>query len=310
MFDLLRLIRRSHRSALPIAAACTAQSLWALQWALTPTPRLLQSETVPLPQPLSDPAIWRELADRFSGKKPPLSLVLPATAVKLLQLNAPDLPPDERRAALTFLAAQAEERPSDSLVVDYLDVPALRRPAAEPLAYCAVAERALVTALIDAIPKAGFALERLDIPEQALRRLLAHLAPEVTDPQLILYCDDEGALIIAATTVFLYLFRTSRIGRRLFAADPASGAMALGLDIQRTLDFFESQFTDPVPQTLWVIDAVTENRALCQALQNELRVTVVPVTVRDLIGAERDENLPPLGIIALTLGAALPHTAP
>lgn len=304
-----RFSRRRPLSQPQIAVAFTAQALWALEWELSPKPKLLCSETIPLPNPLADPATWRTLADRFPRKKTPLSIVLPRSAAKLLQLNAPDLPPDERRVALTFIAAQAEEKPSETLVVDYVDVPALRRPAQEPLAYCAVAERMLITSLIDSVQEVGFALDRLDIPEQALRRLLAHLAPEATEPQLVLYLDEEDALIVAATAGALYLFRNSRIGRRLFAEDPTSGAMALGLDIQRTVDFFESQFTDPVPQKLWVIDAVAPNLPLCQALENELRLVVDPVTFADLTGDEANETLPPLGMIALTLGAILPRTA-
>lgn len=307
LFQNLVAPRTNVTNPVRIAVAATSDALWGVRWSLRPraTPYYEASESLPLPTSFTEANTWETLADRLDGKRAPLYVVLPPSIAKLVQINGPELPVEERRAALTFLAAQAEDRSSDELLLDYVDVPALRRASQEPLAYCAVAQRALVSALIDAIDAAGFHLKTLDIPEQTLRRLLALLAPEKEHPALILYMDDESSLMLVATATQLYLFRTSRIGRRLFASDPASSAMALGLDLQRTLDFYDTQFSDPSPQQIWVIDAVAPNPELVTALANELRLPLTVVTPNHLGQTTEITPAPPLGILALTLGAVL-----
>lgn len=297
--------RAPQGSSTRIAVAAAPDALWGVRWHVgDPTaPRVEAAASLPAVNVFTNPESWVQLAERLNGKKVPLHVVLPPTLAKLVQINAPDLPPEERRSALTFLAAQAEERASDELVVDYVDVPALRRPSAEPLAYCALTQRALILSLIEASQKAGFLLKTIEIPEQALRRLLPLLSPGNDSPALLLLVEEESSLMVVASPTQLYLFRLSRIGRRLFASDPASGALALGLDLQRTLDFYDTQFVDPAPQQIWVIDAIAPNPEMVAALAPELRLPLTPVTA-EMLTPSPPEALP-LGILALTLGAAL-----
>ncbi|MGR8920240.1 MAG: hypothetical protein ACU85V_11515 [Gammaproteobacteria bacterium] len=196
--------------------------------------------------------------------------LLPLEAYNLLLVEAPDVPVEEQRQAVRWRVKDLIDFPIEEAVVDVFDVPPAKG-GREGMLYAVVARKAAVRAVIDEIELQELPLASVDIPELAIRNL-ASLVPEDVGGVAFLYLEDERGLITISRQGTLYLSRRFDGGsRRLLAAGTGEvGAAHEGLldavviEIQRSLDYYESQFAQPpvqgvviapLPQALAGVDA-------------------------------------------------------
>ncbi len=262
-----------------------------------------------LAQQPADANLWKDLSRALDANNRPLTLVLPDRLVRWTQLNVPDLPEKERRQALAFLVAEAENLPVDDLICDYIDVPDLKRPSTEPLVYCASARLSEIQPLVRALMESRCRLNHLVPIEQALRHILRWCEPESDTVAVLVYMMPNASKIIVAQRDCLYLFRSSRTGHETFQQDSESAALALGLDIQRTLDFFETQFKAPPAQRVWIIPHDHRlNTTIQQSLSAQLQQPVKCLEPAQMEFTLGDDV--PFGMAALALAATVPMLTP
>ena len=125
--------------------------------------------------------------DTLSGEqgldRQPCSTLLSIGDYQLLVVDAPEVPPEEMRAAIRWRIRELIDFHIDDAVLDIFDAPP-GGPANSKQLYVVVAHRDTVRQRIDALEQDGVRLEYIDIPELAMRNIAACL-PEDGDGYLV-----------------------------------------------------------------------------------------------------------------------------
>ncbi len=224
---------------------------------------------------------------------------LRAGEYRLLQTEAPDVKPEELRAALRWRIKDLIDFHVNDATLDVFDVP-MRMPGRAPLVYVVVGRNEAIRARADLMYNAGAALDIIDIPELAQRNL-AELLPQDREGVALLTLTDDGVLITITRDGALYLSRTIAEGLPAFADD--RGYERLLLELQRSLDYFESSFRQSPIMHVVVAPASAPNEALIAYLQANLPQRVVSWEVGRYGDVEAQVSVPDSCFV--TLGAAL-----
>ncbi len=228
--------------------------------------------------------------------------VMDPTSYSLLLVEAPDVEPAELRAALRWRIKDLIDFHIDDAVIDVFDLPGDAPRRHTRMMYVVAARAAAVRARVDALDATHLELGAIDIPELALRNVTALLPEDVGGVALLHVCGGHGLVVITHQSS-LYLARTIDI-------DVAPGdageraAETLTLEIQRSLDYYESHFGQPPVQAV-VVSRDTPGAAIEEHLRGTLAVAVRtfdPATALDCDQAPAPE----LAARCLTaIGAAL-----
>ncbi len=199
----------------------------------------------------------RELVQTHEATGTRGTALLSPDAYQLLLVEAPDVEPVELRAAIRWRVKDLIDFHIDDAVIDVLDIPGQSRGRTRQM-YAVAARTSKVKECADRMANAGLALESIDIEELALRNLTALLPEDARGTALLWFGDDYGLILITRGGE-LFLSRRIEIGaNQLFSAaqesDPANGEFGehLGeyldqvtLEIQRSLDYYDSHFAQP-----------------------------------------------------------------
>lgn len=183
---------------------------------------------------------------------------------QLLLVEAPDVEPSELRAAIRWRIKDLIDFHIDDAVVDVIEIPGQDRGRARMM-YAVVARMARIRERIDVIADAGFELVAIDIEELALRNLSALLPGDARGTCLLWFAADYGIIQITRGGE-LFLARRIEIGASQLVAAAQEGDPELGdygapltslleqvtLEIQRSLDYYDSHFAQPPVQALVV----------------------------------------------------------
>ncbi|MGB9577672.1 MAG: hypothetical protein ACPL3S_00220 [Halothiobacillaceae bacterium] len=266
--------------------------------------------------PHADEASWPQAFAEFvrdlSADGLPVVVSVHPQLASLLQLALPDVPEAELASALKFRAREMSSIPVDDMVLDYVDIPGMRVRGGERFSYCAVARLSQMRALRDAIKTSGLTLEAIDIGDMALRYVLARVLPQEENAAL-LFVGEQGSRVLVARADRLYLFRTSPIGAQQLQQSPLDQVdgpspgriQGLLLEIQRTLDFYDSHFTEPPPRHIWLAPQWSFIPLLADKLGEQLRLPVRQLVLADIFEGDPQMAEEGAGLTYLALGAAL-----
>lgn len=179
----------------------------------------------------------------LKARKLPVIATLPHASYSLVQLEAPELELDEMREALRWRVKDLIDFPVEEAVIDVFGLPASKRPGAPALVYAVVAKSVDVDALAELLEESGLELEAIDIVEMAIRNLSLHL-DKPGRPRAYLTLQPGQTVIEIADGPQVYLSR--RILQDYDVnSDPEllqAQMENLALEVQRSLDYFESQY--------------------------------------------------------------------
>lgn len=202
--------------------------------------------------------------------------LLLAGRYQFLQVEAPDVPPEEVREILRWQIKDQVDFPVDQATLDLVDVPSAPSGAGRRLAYLAIARNDGVAALIRDFHAAGADLAAIDLPEMAQRNL-ARLCESGERGLALLSFDDSGGLLTFTAGGELYLARRIEVdlGQLLEAEGERRDTLfdRIGLELQRSLDNFDRQFSY-VPATRLILAPNPVAPALRQFLADYLGMAV------------------------------------
>lgn len=269
----------------------------------------------------SFPQAFADFARDLSADGLPVVVCVNSQLASLLQLSLPDVPEAELASALKFRAREISPVSVDDMVLDYVEVPGMRARGGEKTGYCAVARLSQMRALRDALKSSGMTLAAIDIEDMVLRHLLARFQPGEENGAL-LFVGAQGSRVIVARGDRLYLFRSSNIGAHHLEGterrDPLQQdrldrgeGLSLGrveglaLEIQRTLDFYDSHFTDPPPRQIWLAPGWPFIPHLARQLGDQLRLPLREIALADVFDGTQRIAGQPADLACLALGAVL-----
>ena len=258
---------------------------------------------------------WSSLADEDAGAellrdlvgspRRPVNLVMADQHYQLLLVEAPRVEPSELRAAVRWKVKNLIDFHIDDAVIDVFEIPGQQnRPAGQAMMYAIAARAREIRKRIDLCEAADLNLQVIDVTEMALRNLAAQLEEDVRGVGL-LYLDRDHGIITVTRQANLYLSRRVEIG---FDALPESfddAAAQITLEIQRSLDYYDSHFGQPALAGLRVLPGFDQQTALADALAENLNLNTAVYDLDQTIDCQADlpDEAPPA--LLLAIGGAL-----
>lgn len=196
---------------------------------------------------------------------------------QMLPLDAPNVQPDELKAAIRWRIKDSLSYLVDDATIDVLRIPAHKAGVERPQSLYAVAVPNITIKKLEVLfEKAKIDLNVIDIPEMAQRNI-ASLFEEDDDHGLALLAfDDSGGLLTFTCGGELYLARRIEITlQQLQDADENTRMQhleRLELELQRSLDYFGRQYSY-IPVTRLLVSA-PEQMGLVKLLASGLDLEV------------------------------------
>lgn len=169
--------------------------------------------------------------------------LLGETEYRLVQLEAPAVPPEERVQALRWRLKDVVDFPVDGAAIDVVDIPT--EGGRQASLFAVVAPAGVIGERMALFHEKKVPLEAIDIPEMAVRNV-AVLFEEANRGLAFLALTQGDGLLTITYRGELYLSRRIEIATDALAQADAErrGQMLerLALELQRTLDNFDRQY--------------------------------------------------------------------
>ena len=238
-----------------------------------------------------------------------VSGVLSTQDYELVQVEAPEVNPNELRAAVRWKLRDIINFPVNDAVIDVFDIPRQARYVETRMVFVVAARGDAVERVVRLIKPRVRGFDVMDIPEMCLRNLSA-LLPQDEEGVALLALGEGFAQLVLTCQGVLYLARRIELGTGIAAgieSGPAAGidAAALALELQRSIDYYESHYDRPPIAEIVVTSGDERAQHLRDALVAATGMSVEVLDATELFeiadGVEADLRWP--GLIAL--GAAL-----
>lgn len=241
------------------------------------------------------------------------SALLDLGEYQMLVVEAPNVPPDELKAAMRWRVKDMLDYHIDDATLDVLDIPPDKNgPARGHSMYAVAARNEVIKRDVALCDGAKIPLEVIDIPEMAQRNI-ANLIEQPGRGVALLSFDEQGGLLTVSFEGELYLSRHLDVSwRDLANADMQQNFFdRVTLELQRSIDHLERQFQFISVNQLWLAP-LPDPEPLRAYLASNL---YLPVNVLDLNELFDFSRVPALSSpenqvrFFLPLGATLRHEA-
>lgn len=237
------------------------------------------------------------------------SCVLGPRDYNIYLVEAPQVAEDEVSAAVRWKIKDLLDMPVDEAVVDVFALPEDAFQGRSKMVYAVAASRPSVEQLIDTVDRAGLDLQAIDIPELVMRNISAQVMDDRNGLAFI-SLKQSGSTMNVSRNGQLYLTRkiNTPVGPDALMQDDWEMVRdRLALEIQRSLDYFESQMgQNPVSQIM-IAPRLKDTESMMNSLGEALAAPVgvldysLELTSPDSITAEMK------GGCMMSIGAALRH---
>jgi len=200
----------------------------------------------PWPAGESQEKTLARIAANYGLKRTACTTVLDQAEYSLLLTEAPDVPVDELRSAMRWRVKDLIDFHINDATLDIFDVPGERVAGRARQVYAVAARSAVIQKRADLLDAANINLQVIDIIELAQRNLAGLLPEDVRGVALLSFTAGAGLLTITKQGE-LYLSRNLDIGLDAMtqAEDPNAYFDRVVLEIQRSLDYYDSHFRQP-----------------------------------------------------------------
>ena len=272
-------------------------------------PVLLAGLYFPCDDSVTSDALMEAVAQRYHLHEGCCSLVLEGGDYRLLLTEAPEVPVEERSAALRWRIKDLIDAPVNDITMDVFDVPpgAGTQGAA---VYVVAARNEVIRQRVDLLRAAKVNLQVIDIAEMAQRNI-ARLLPEDAAGVATLSIRPHFTLITVSRAGQLYFSRTLNIGLDTIRGreDHEASFSQIANELQRSLDYYESHFRqDPIRQVA-LLPLPSEMTDLLEYLSENLSVEVKVIDLNEVVDHAIDLTHDLQAKIFLPFGAALREQA-
>jgi MSHA biogenesis protein MshI len=240
----------------------------------------------------------------------PLFATVSSEDYQLVQVEAPEVQPAELRAAIRWRLRDVINFHIDDAVVDVFEIPDQSRRMQAKMLFAVAARSAAVQRLVNALAPVAKDFDVIDIPELCLRNVAA-LLPQDQKGVATLLLGERAAQLILTRQGVLYQARRIEYSRGLaFDTNDASDdsqldAGTLALELQRSLDYYESHY-DQTPITDLVIAPAGERAGdLAERLRAESSLRIQLLDLSSVADGTESLGMDVTAECLLALGATL-----
>jgi MSHA biogenesis protein MshI len=221
------------------------------------------------------------------------------------------VPRAELRAAARYSMRDAFDFPIETATLDVFDLPEQNSHGNKKMCF-AVATRG------DAIEKMSSVFERqfrrfdvVDIPELCQRNLAALLPQDAKGVAFLMLRDDFAQLVLTrrgmlyVTRRFEYRDRGVNDNTEFASNELPLDPQVLSLELQRSLDYYESHFDETAINELYIAPAGTRANLLAAELGASTGLRISMYNIHDLIDVSFSAEIPDGWLGCMAIGAAL-----
>ncbi len=292
-------------------------------------PHVELCEFFPLESAAGQQELLAELVDGYGLARSHCLSVMPGN-FSLLLVEAPQVDAAELKAAVRWQIKDLIDFHIDDAVIDVFDIPGQEARGRQKMMYVVAARVSTVQEHIDLLEGAGAALSVIDIPELALRNIAA-LLPEGPGGVALLHFTRHGGLLTLSRDGELYLSRNLEMGcEALHSQLQADAGVELGgmslesqeneggfspgmtrlldsivLEVQRSLDYYESHFSLPPVGGLVLAPTEEPIPGMLSYIASNLSVPVRTLDLNAVLDSETTLSDALQSRALLAIGAAL-----
>ncbi len=312
---MISLFPRSRKGGLRGGTHADAEhvSLAVVRRAHGQRPRLEHCAVVPHGAEATDNPALAATARSFDFGRLAVTASLNYEDYHLMLVEAPDVQPGELRAAVRWRLRDALDFHIDDAVLDVFELPAQERRGQAKMMYAVAARSAAVQRCSSMIAPIAPGLDSIDIPELCLRNISALLPQDQAGVALLVLEPRHGQLVLTRQGV-LHLARRFDLAR-VSAEPPVNGgdaidAAALALELQRSLDYYESTLGQTPISDLVIAPNSPGATSLAADLGRETNLRVHLLDLSGVLDCRESLSADLQRSCLYAVGAALRHDAP
>ncbi len=267
-------------------------------------PRLSTCDFVPWGEGGDNDKLLAAAVRRHKLGKQACTTVMDLGDYSVLSVDAPDVPPDELRAAIRWQIKDLIDFHIDDAVVDVFDAPPSGASGRQNTLYVVVSRISHVREHVDRLQDAEANLTTIDIPELVLRNVTARLPEDKVGVAFIYLTRERGLLIITRQST-LYFARSLEMGYDALSSGDASQQDRLVLEVQRSLDYYDRYFVQPPVAGLVLAPCEVPLPGLENYLHESLGLPVRSLDLREIIACDKDMDTATQARCLPAIGAAL-----
>jgi len=251
----------------------------------------------------------KALLDKLRATRAAACAVIDGDDYQIVQVEAPEVLPSEMRAAIRWRLRDAINFSVDEAAVDVFETPDPVRRTQSKMLFAVAARDSAVQRIAGTLKPVAKGFSSIDVPELCLRNVSSLLPQDAKGVAMLALHDNFAQLVITRQGV-MYVTRRIDTTRRFEPhAQDRSGldidAGALALELQRSLDYYESQYDQSAVGDLVIAPANNRAGRLADALKNETSLRIAQLDVRELFNVYKSGELVTDWACLMALGAAL-----
>lgn len=247
--------------------------------------------------------------DKLGASRAATCAVVGGHDYQVVQVEAPDVQPSEMRTAIRWRLNDAISFKVEDASVDVFEIPEPIRRTPTRMLFAVAARTSAVERIANTLIPAAGGFRAIDIPELCLRNVSA-LLPQDNKGVAMLALNEGYAHLVVTRQGVMYLTRRIDTAHRFephaserSATDPDAGALAL--ELQRSLDYYESHYDQTPIGELVIAPGGERAQRLAAALKDETSLRVSVLDIRELFNVRKSGELVTDWASLMALGAAL-----
>lgn len=264
---------------------------------------LLACEFIETPSPFTDIKLLRDKIDALGLSGSKTVGLLDQGAYQLLLVDAPDVPDDEMADALRWRVKDLVGFDIEHSKIDYIELPDDAYRGRSRMVYAVVAEQSQTERLSAWIEELGLTPAVIDVPETALLNITKGLADEEAG-LVVFHLGSPSSSVSLLSQQAIYFTRSLSYDVNLADRNPHQAAGSAVLELQRSLDYYESQVGKPPCVKLVVLPMQVGETALVTELQSNLPLEVEALDLANVIKSSEPLNVETQQRCLLAIAAA------
>jgi MSHA biogenesis protein MshI len=224
------------------------------------------------------------LSADYNLKRKRCATLLDADEYTLLLTEAPDVSPDELRSAVRWRIKELIDFHVDDATIDVFDVTSANTPGKTRSMYVVAARNTAIQRRVDMCDNADVGLDVIDIPEMAQRNLASILPQDVRGVVMLTLTAQRGLITITRQGE-IFLSRRLEQGTQtlMSASDRTPYFDQIVLEIQRSLDYFDSHFRQAQVDSLVLSPSAGTVPGLMEYLNENLNIKSSVMNLSELL---------------------------
>ena len=235
------------------------------------------------------------------------NFVLPHSDYKLFLVEAPKVESHEMEAAVKWKIKDLVDSNVDELAVTLFPVPDDAYRGQSDMVYVVASRKSKIKQVVDLIVNSGLNLQSIDIPELVLMNISSRFCDD-THGLAFIDLRSSGSTLNLSKEGSIYLTRhlNTRVDQNIFNSEEwASVKERLVLEIERSLDYYESQMGQSPISKIQITPGENESDMLVAQLNELMAVQVTGLKLADEFESEEKYPEALLQSCILAIGGAM-----